>query len=135
MKSGRGKRTPRPDSLRYATSETVPFIRFLERVAILAGKYADRITPKGYWDYLADTPGDLMGSALYYFDVGVPPHRNTRDVTAMPWGDMGFYQIFGPQKRWLQLVQDATDAGKTWGEAVHSANMRFPLMVKVTADA
>lgn len=126
-KSGIGRRTPRPSDCNFSTRMPVPLVLLLRQVLKLAELYPDRVTAKGYWDWQGDCPGDIIGTALYHFDVGVPPNRNTRDAATLPWEDMGFCLIFGPHLAWLQFIQDGMDEGKTWGEAVAEAQGLFPL--------
>ena len=108
----------------------IEFNELLLAVRELAAQYPDRQTEPYYWDWTLDRPGCLVGTALYQLDVGVPLHRNTVSVTALPWVEMGFREPLGPQLKWLSLVQANTDAGVYWGLAVASADSEFPFSPK-----
>lgn len=102
----------------------IPFIELLQTVTELADEYPERKTQGMYWDYEMDQPECIVGTALYRLDVCIPLANNKRGVQALPWREMGFETAYGPQLRWLGLVQEYTDAGCTWGDAVAHATTR-----------
>jgi hypothetical protein len=132
--------TPRPHGHHGLTptqegvmNRTVFFNFLLMAVRDLSMQYPDRCTECVFWDWLLDQPGDIIGTAFYKFDVGVPFALNKRDVTSLDWAKLGFTQPSGPQLRWLAAVQRASRAGATWGAAVARADKVFPFVPLVVA--
>jgi hypothetical protein len=112
---------------------TIPFTFLLMTVRDLSKQYRDRSTESAFWDWLLDQPGDIISTAFYRFDLGVPFALNKSDVTSLDWAKLGFTQPIGPQVRWLAAIQQATRAGATWGEAVARADEVFPFVPPVVA--
>ena len=111
----------------------IPFNNLLGAVRDLASIYPDRQTPAVYWDYIMDCPGDIIGTALYQLDVGIPLEHNDRDVSSLHWRQLGFAGVFGPALRWLQFVQDFGDKGYVWGRCVAAADELFPFIPEAVA--
>ena len=114
-------------------NRTIFFTFLLMAVRDLAMQYPDRSTESVFWDWLLDQPGDIIGTAFYKFDVGVPVVLNKTDVTTLDWAKLGFTQPVDSQLRWLAAVQRASRAGATWGEAVARADEVFPFVPLVAA--
>jgi hypothetical protein len=107
---------------------TLPFTFLLMTVRDLSKQYPDRSTESDFWGWLLDEPGDIVGTALYRFDLGVLFALTKSDVTSLDWAKLGFTLPIGPQVRWLAAVQSVTRAGATWSEAVARADEVFPFV-------
>ena len=114
-------------------NRTIVFNFLLMTVRDLSKQYPDRSTESVFWDWLLDQPGDIIGTALHTFDIGVPFRLNRSDVTSLDWPKLGFTRPVGPQLMWLAAVQRATRAGATWGGAVARADEVFPFVSSVVA--
>jgi hypothetical protein len=112
---------------------TLPFTFLLMTVRDLSKLYPDRSTESDFCDWLLDQPGDIVGTALYGFDLGVLFALNKSDVTSLDWAKLGFTAPIGPQVRWLAAVQSATRAGATWSEAVARADEVLPFVPPAVA--
>jgi len=106
----------------------LPFTFLLMTVRDLSKRYPDRSTESDFGDWLLDQLGDIVGVALYRFELGVPFAPNNSDVTSRDWAKLGFTQPSGLQVRWLDAVQQVTRAGATWSEAVARADELFPFV-------
>ena len=107
---------------------TLPFTFLLMTVRDLSKRYPDRSTESDFWDWLLDQLGDIVGTALYRFELGVPFALSNSDVTSLDWAKLRFTQPSGSQVRWLAAVQQVTRAGATWSEAVACADELFPFV-------
>jgi hypothetical protein len=125
-----GGLTPTQEGL---MKRTLPFTFLLMTVRDLSKQYPDRSTESDFWDWLLDQPDDIIGTAFYRFDLGVPFVLNKSDVTSLDWAKLGFAQPIGPQVRWLAAVQQATCAGATWSEAVARADEVLPFVPPAVA--
>jgi hypothetical protein len=112
-------------------NRTIFFTFLLMAVRDLAMQYPDRSTESVFWDWFLDQPGDIISTAFNKFDVGVPFAFNKSDVTWLDWAKLGFTRPSGPQLRWPAVVQRATRAGASWGEAVARADEVFPYVPSV----
>ena len=104
----------------------LPFTFLVMTVRDLSKQYPDRSTESDFWGWLLDQPVDIVGTALYRFDLGVLFALNESDVTSLDWARLGFAPPIGPQVKWLVAVQQATRAGATWSEAVARADQVLP---------
>jgi hypothetical protein len=110
----------------------IPFDSLLQAVRYAANRYPDRVTDTqashsdgnpSYWDYFLDQPGCIVGMALHYsFDIRIKLEHNSIGVRHLNWLHLGFIPPIEWEIRWLELVQNAQDAGMPWRAAITAAD-------------
>lgn len=103
----------------------------IEQVRALAAAYPDTVYPEGQCWYSRGNAGPgcgcLIGQALSDFDPELPrkldcefppPKITSGKATLVIQSRFPEYRPMLSDQWWLELVQEAHDAGKPWGEAV-----------------